>query len=137
MGAWDVGMRSNDSALDAIYVFRDRINSMPQKGKGCLALLQDVAYKFRRSDDVTLCVLAVAEALMEQGVKIPSDSRVYLATWIGRALLEIKEQDWDDPDARAMAVSRFARRVMGERIPSAQDNQSLLEGIRHIMKSRR
>lgn len=137
MGAWDVGMLSNDSALDAIYVFRDRIRDMPFDGKGVLQLLKDVAMRFKRSGDVTLCVLAVTESLQNQGVKIPSAAKIFLAPWVGKALLEVREQGWDSPEARIMALGRFSLRLMGERISTEPDNHSLLEGIRHIMKSKR
>lgn len=133
MGAWDVGMRSNDSALDAIYVFRDEINKMPQRGAGVLALLKEVAERFKRSNDVTLCVLAVAEALLEQGVKMTGPVKIYIGTWVGRAVMELKEQSWEDPDARLLAIGRFARRVMGEKISAEKDNRSLLEGLKQVM----
>jgi hypothetical protein len=134
MGAWDVGMRSNDSALDAIYVFRERINRMPIKAKGALLLLQNVATKFGRSPDVTLCVLGVAEALLDQNVSLSLSARQYLIPWIGRAIAEIRMQHWDDPDMRTLAIGRFARRLMGERISTINENSVLFEGTRNLMK---
>jgi len=135
MSAWDVGMRSNDNALDAIYVFRNRINRMPANGQGALLLLNDVVGQFKKSQNVTFCVLGVAESLMQQGVKLPTKAKDFLAVWIGRALLEIKSQDWDDPNARMLAIGRFARRLSGEKISTDEDNHSLFEGIQRVRKS--
>jgi hypothetical protein len=137
MGAWDVGMRSNDAAADAIYLFRTRIDKMNLKGSGVLPLLRDVAVKFKRSPEVTACVLGVTQALLDLGVIIPASARQFLTSWIGRAVVEISSEGWSNPTARLLAIGRFSRNVMGEKIPTKGDNQSLMEGIQNVARQRR
>ncbi len=123
MGAWGPGMQANDSALDAISEIEAELDGADVDAG---ALLERTASQW--SDP--LCVLGVAEALIERGHELWDRGEV--ANALEEELDPGRLRSWRNPMRRCEALERFIRRVEGESVDVAaiaEDNMGLMEKI--------
>lgn len=146
MGAWGVGMRANDTALDAVCWFQKynddgkpvltRRGKMVKDGKVLLEALKWVEkqmmkgrFAYRSSSDES--ILGVADFFMERGVS-PKEAEYFIARSIERELEPGRLSSWCDQEERRDALLRFKARIEGKPVDeklAAKDNEGLMVKI--------
>lgn len=143
MGAWGVGMRANDTALDAVCWFEKydddgkrsltRRGKLVKDGKVLLEALKWVEkqmmkgrFAYRSSSDES--ILGVADFFMERGIS-PKEAEHFILRSIERELHPGRLSSWCDQGERRDALLRFKARVEGKPVDEelvAQDNEGLM-----------
>jgi hypothetical protein len=125
MGAWGVGMRANDTALDALGDVTDEASALA-------ALKREVAEEEDCWDSRAKSVLGVAEYMVDKKYKIPSALLKQVKACVESELEEHRLEDWVHDDERKDALERFASRLDGKKVDKidvAVDNMPLLSRL--------
>jgi hypothetical protein len=121
MGAWGMGMRENDDALDAIGV----VFEVPKKRR---KTVDEVL-----SDCSADAVLGLAEEYVERGLAMPEALAQAARSAIHE---ELKELDsWTDPDERRDALEQFQRVLDGK--DEVRQPESLLSKLATFLGDRK
>lgn len=156
MGAWGVGMKANDTALDYIGKYRDYDKKgLPINAKGIaivkgktslLKVLQKVLgygthAKKQLAPDAyrDMAVLGLAEFFLDNGANLKESLPLILAT-IGRQSEDEELKTWGqragDGGDREQALQRFRDRVTGKAVDPkavAKDNEGLFSKMGRIL----
>ena len=137
MGAWGVGMRANDTALDAILHFRKYDGGgcpvLTRRGKLVKdgdVLLKALKWVYNRATKGRIAwkgaadeqVLGVAELFMERGIN-PGKAREFILASIERELSKERLDQWCDPEERKGALLRFKDDVCGKPTEKKDDHK--------------
>lgn len=120
MGAWGVGMRANDTALDAIEGYRTDLKRIVRKRDALKAaeLLKEVhADCDATPDGGTLGLLGAAEYLLDAaGPEILAKAKALLEEALDRELSPDSLDCWRNEVERQQALDLFRRRLNGETV---------------------
>ncbi|OVE77673.1 hypothetical protein BVX98_02105 [bacterium F11] len=101
-------MRQNDTALDAIGLFQEKINRAIEKKGNLKKLFHDIKHKF---DDDAQAVLGVAEEFVENHVNIKA-VKTNLLSIIKQELKPNSLSDWKIPAKRKRTLLAFRKHLL-------------------------
>lgn len=151
MGAWGVGMRANDTALDYIGKYQDYSGPKIKPNKLAHAIvagkkpilkeLESISRKEKGfTSDADMGILGVAEFFLELGADLKPAKKFVLAA-IKRELSNARLESWGEEsgggDEREMALLRFKDRLEGKPVDKkelALDNEGLLSKMARMMR---
>jgi len=108
MGAWGVGMRANDEALDAVADF-----TRLRTAKAANIRLAKIIAKSDSGDEPWLYrgSLGVAEFMLDKGFPLSQENKTGILKAIRHELSESSIERWREPEERRQALRRFKQRV--------------------------
>ncbi len=140
MGAWGVGMQSNDSALDAIENRTVRRVTATRDKKALLTYLTTIKREWKGTS-WTVGVLGVVEHLLDEGLPHTffDTCRPIIDEAISIEKSEEQLASWCEPEDRRRALNLFRKRLQGKNVDKAElerFNEGLLSKLTKIVQNR-